>query len=249
MTRSPVPLGPASEPPPRGAVREGWLRALGPVALVVGGTAAFAWFASEVGEGETRRVDEHILLALRDRSNLADPWGPRWLEEAMRDVTGLGGMTTLTMLTLATVVFLLIRRRRGTAAMIGGTVTGGLVLSGVLKSLYGRPRPDLVPHGSFVYTSSFPSGHAAMSAVTFLTLAALLAEEEPAGALRVYLLSVAVLLTLGVGFSRVYLGVHYPSDVLAGWIFGATWSAAAWFTVRHSRRRRVEGSRAEPGRP
>ncbi|TAK32412.1 MAG: phosphatase PAP2 family protein [Myxococcaceae bacterium] len=241
-----LPPGPRRTAPPRG----GWLRVLVPAALVGGGTSAFVGFASEVGEGETRRIDEHILLALRNRADLSDPWGPRWLEEALRDVTGLGGVATLTLLTLATVGFLVIQRHRWTAAVVAGTVAGGLALSSALKHVYARPRPDLVPHGSFVYTSSFPSGHAAMSAVTFLTLAALLAEEAPTRALRVYLLSVASLLTLAVGFSRVYLGVHYPSDVLAGWIFGATWSAASWFAARHFRRhRQAVGSDAGQGRP
>ncbi|MDB4929890.1 MAG: phosphoesterase [Myxococcaceae bacterium] len=203
-----------------------------PAALVAAGVAAFLGVASEVWEGEARRFDERVLLALRDPANLSDPLGPRWLEEAMRDLSGMGSGWTVMLLTLSTVGFLLIRRRRSTAAVIATTVTGGLLLCQALKHAFARPRPELVPHGSFVYTSSFPSGHAAMSAVTFLTLAALLAEGEPTRLSRVYLLSLAVLLTLGVGFSRVYLGVHYPSDVLAGWIFGATWSAACWFAVR-----------------
>jgi undecaprenyl-diphosphatase len=235
----------AQSPLPQGS-RKHWMHALGPAALVAAGTLAFVGLASEVWEGETRRFDNGVLLALRDPANLADPVGPRWFEEAMRDLTGVGSMFTIGLVTLATVGFLLIRRQRSTAAAIAATVTGGLVLSSVLKHAIARPRPQLVPHGSFVYTSSFPSGHAAMSAVTFLTLAALLSEAEPTRAARVYLLSVAALLTLGVGFSRVYLGVHYPSDVLAGWILGVTWSAASWFAVRHLRRDRAGRSGGDP---
>lgn len=234
MTRPTAP--PAAAPPAPATGRVG-LRALGPLALVGAGAWVFAALGSEVGEGETRRVDEHLLLALRDPSNPSNPLGPRWVEEAMRDLTALGGLTNVALLTAATVGFLLIRGHRRTAAAVGATVTGGLALSTALKHLFGRARPNLVPHGSYVYTSSFPSGHTAMSAVTFLTLAALLAADERATGLRAYLLAVAAVMTLAVGVSRVYLGVHYPSDVLAGWIFGATWSAACWFVVRRLRGR------------
>jgi undecaprenyl-diphosphatase len=213
------------------------MRALLPPALVAAGAAFFTWFGSEVGEGETRRVDERILLALRDRADRSSPWGPPWFEDVMRDVTAWGSPTTLSLLTLATIGYLLIRGRRRTAALIAGTVAGGLALSTALKQAFGRPRPRLVPHGTFVSSSSFPSGHAAMAAVTFLTLAALLAAAEPAPrrAARTYLMAVAATITLAVGVSRVYLGVHYPSDVVAGWVFGATWSAACWLTIRSHR--------------
>lgn len=214
------------------------MRALVPPALVAAGAAFFTWFGSEVGEGETRRVDERILLALRDRADRSSPWGPPWFEEVMRDVTAWGSPATLSLLTLATAGYLLIRGRRRAAALIAGAVMGGIALSTALKHAFGRPRPHLVPHCTFVSSSSFPSGHAAMAAVTFLTLAALVgeAEPEPARVARVYLLWVATTITLAVGVSRVYLGVHYPSDVVAGWIFGATWSAACWLSLRGSRR-------------
>lgn len=204
-----------------------------PIALVAVGTAAFAGIALAVATGATRRFDERVLLGLRDPANPSDPAGPRWFEEAMRDLTGFGSTWFVAALALAVVVHLLIRRERWTAAVVGVTVASGQLLSGALKHLYARPRPALVPHGTFVYSSSFPSGHAAMSAVTFLTLAALLAEAEPTPLGRSWPRALAVLLTLGVGFSRVYLGVHYPSDVLGGWVFGATWSAACWIAVCH----------------
>ena len=217
----------------------GW--ALGAAALVVVGAVSFAALGSEVTEGETRAVGEGLLLALRDPADRSNPRGPPWVEESMRDLTGLGGVTTLALLTLGVTGFLLLRGRRRAAGVVGAAVVGGLALSTALKFAYARPRPTLVPHGSYVYTASFPSGHAAMSAVTFLTLAALLARDEPRLATRAYLVSAAALLTLAVGVSRVYLGVHYPSDVLAGWIFGATWSAACWLAARGFARRRDVG--------
>lgn len=207
---------------------------VGSLALVGAGATFFAWFGSEVGEGETRSVDERIILALRDPADRGKLRGPPWLAEVTRDVTAWGSPVTLSVLTLAITGYLLLRGRRRTAALVAGTVAGGLVLSSVLKLAFGRPRPRLVPHATYVASASFPSGHAAMAAVTFLTLAALLAEAEPAPrrATRAYLLTVAALITLAVGVSRVCLGVHYPSDVVAGWVFGATWSAACWLALR-----------------
>jgi undecaprenyl-diphosphatase len=97
-----------------------------------------------------------------------------------------------------------------------------------LKDLYGRPRPELVPHGSYVYSASFPSGHSTLSAATFMTLAVLIASLEPNRGTKRMVFILAALLVLGIGFSRVYLGVHWPSDVLAGWCLGAAWALAAW---------------------
>ena len=147
-------------------------------------------------------------------------------------------MTTCALLTVGVTGFLRQRGRRRAAGVVGAAVVGGLALRGALTHACARPRPTLVPHGSYVYTPSLRSGHAAMSAVTFLTLAALLARHEPRRATRAYLVSVAALVTLAVGVSRVYRGVHYPGDVLAGWAFGATWSAACWLTARWFEHRR-----------
>jgi undecaprenyl-diphosphatase len=111
------------------------------------------------------------------------------------------------------------------------------MLSMAVKMGFDRPRPELVPHGSYVYTASFPSGHSMMSAVVYLTLAAMLARVQPQWRLRIYILGVAVLVTLLVGFSRVYLGVHWPSDVLAGWAVGAAWALTCWLATLLLQRR------------
>lgn len=116
-------------------------------------------------------------------------------------------------------------------------VAGGLLVSSALKSGFDRPRPDLVPHGAYVYTTSFPSGHAMMSAVTFLTLGSVLARSQRRRRLKVYLILLALMITLGVGVSRVYLGVHWPTDVLAGWTVGASWALLCWLTARWLQRR------------
>lgn len=197
------------------------------LALFAGGLWAFIELADEVLEGETHAIDEAILVALRVPGDLSDPIGPGWLEEMMRDFTALGGTGVLTLLTAIVVVFLLVARLPRAALAVALAIGGGILLSTLLKSGFDRPRPDLVPHGSIVYTASFPSGHSMMSATVYLTLSALVSRVLTRRRLRVYLVTMAVLLTLLVGASRVYLGVHWPTDVLAGWTVGALWALGA----------------------
>jgi undecaprenyl-diphosphatase len=198
---------------------------------------AFIELADEVVDGETDALDRRLLLALRHADDPGDPWGPWWLELTMRDLTALGSTAVLTLVTLAAAGYLLLMRRAGAALMVACAVGGGLAASHGLKWLIERPRPDLVPHGVPVLTLSFPSGHATMSAVVYLTLGVLLASLQPSRRAALYLLGVAVLLTVLVGFSRVYLGVHWPSDVLAGWSLGAAWAAACLLVSQWLRRR------------
>jgi undecaprenyl-diphosphatase len=208
------------------------LNELGPL-LTLGLLSISAWgfvkIADEVVEGETHAIDEKLLLALRDPTNSANPLGPPWIEDAARDITGLGGYTILTLLTVATIAYLLLAKKEKAALLVIAAVCGGMMLSTALKMGFERPRPDLVPHGANVYTASFPSGHAMLSAVTYLTLGALLSRVQKRRALKAYFLGLAVSLTLVVGVSRVYLGVHWPSDVLAGWCIGAAWASLCWF--------------------
>jgi undecaprenyl-diphosphatase len=205
--------------------------------LVAGGIWAFAELADEVREGETRRVDERLLLALRNPADRADPLGPRWLEEMQRDFTGLGGFPVLSLLTLAVSGFLFLDHKHRAALLVLGAVGGAYVLSFLLKLGFQRPRPDLVPHGSLVLTTSFPSQHSMLAAATYLTLGALLARVQPRRRHKVFVLGLAVLLTLIVGTSRVYLGVHWPTDVLAGWTAGGVWALLCWQVARWLQRR------------
>lgn len=122
-------------------------------------------------------------------------------------------------------------------AFMLAAIIGGVVVSTLLKSLFDRPRPDLVPHLSHVYTSSFPSGHSMLSAIVYLTLGSLLAAVMPSRKLKVYVLAVAIIVTVVVGASRVYLGVHYPTDVLAGWLAGLVWALLCWLIARWLQRR------------
>jgi undecaprenyl-diphosphatase len=187
----------------------------------------FLSISGEVLEAETLPFDRHILLMLRNPADLSDPIGPRWFEEAMRDVTALGGFTVLTLVTVITVTTLLFYAKRRQALVVAVTIMLAELSSDLLKLVYDRPRPTLVPHGSWVYSHSFPSGHSTLSAATYLTIAAVLGTLDPRKRTRAFVLSMAVLLVLSIGTSRVYLGVHWPTDVLAGWLLGGAWALAA----------------------
>ncbi|HEU4618566.1 MAG TPA: phosphatase PAP2 family protein [Gammaproteobacteria bacterium] len=209
--------------------------------LLAGAAWAFAELADEVSEGATRAVDVRLLLLLRTAGDPADPIGPPWAEELGRDVTALGGVGLLTFITLASAGFVALQGRPRLAVYLLACTGSGMLVASLLKLGFDRPRPELVPHGQAVYSSSFPSGHSMMSAIVYLTLGALLAAAQPNRRLKVYLISLAVLLTVSVGVSRVYLGVHWPTDVLAGWTAGAAWAFACWTIARRLRRRgRVE---------
>ncbi len=211
---------------------------------IAGGVWLFAGLADEVGEGETRKVDRAVLLALREPADLSDPIGPPWMEEAVRDFTGLGSMAVLSLLTLAVCGFLVLDGKERVALLVFAAVTGGLLGSTLLKAGFQRPRPDLVPHRVVVSSSSFPSGHSMNAAATYLTLGALLARIQKKRRLRAFILSLAALLTLLVGFSRVYLGVHWPTDVLAGWTAGGVWAFLCWVVALRLQRR---GAIEKPG--
>ncbi|MBS0411647.1 MAG: phosphatase PAP2 family protein [Proteobacteria bacterium] len=196
------------------------------LAIVVA-LVGFAALAAEAREGDIFRIDRVLLLAFRDPGRLDTPVGPRWVREAARDITALGGFTVLTLISVSATAMLLVHRRRLQAAVFAGTVIAAEIASSVLKQTVDRARPELVPHLDLVYSASFPSGHAMMSPVVYLTLAAVLAAgERPRGA-KVMLLGGAALLVLAVGISRVYLGVHWPTDVLGGWALGSAIALAA----------------------
>ena len=215
-------------------IRKSWLvpGTLIPIALIGGAAWAFIELLDEVGEGETRPIDEAILLVFRMPGDPADPVGEPWFEEAMRDVTALGSAPALLIAVLAVVGFLMLAKAWRPAIFTLVASGGGLIVSSLLKYTIDRPRPDLVPHGNLIYTSSFPSGHSMMSAVVYLTLAALVTRLIQRKRLKGYALGVAMILTLMVGVSRIYLGVHWPSDVLAGWAAGAAWALGCWLVAR-----------------
>ncbi|MCB8838885.1 phosphatase PAP2 family protein [Aurantimonas sp. VKM B-3413] len=200
--------------------------------LVAAAVWAFVSLAGEVVEGDTTGFDTTILLAFRSPADMSDPLGPPWLEELGRDLTALGGTGILVMITVFVALYLLFSGKRRSMWLVLAAIGSGQMMGRLLKMGFDRPRPDLVPHGSYVYTASFPSGHSMMSAIVYLTLATLVARVEPRRRVRAYLITCACFLTILVGVSRVYLGVHWPSDVLAGWTAGAAWALGWWLVAQ-----------------
>lgn len=212
------------------------------VFLCLGSFFAFSKLASEILEGEGRAIDTKILLLTRDANDHSNPLGPHWVEEIMRDITSMGGIAMLTFVTLASALYLFLINKKGLMIYLLATVSTGAVFSNLLKIGFDRPRPDLVPHEVVTYTASFPSGHSLISAVVYLTLGSLLAEIQPRIQLKIYILSLAVFITLLVGISRIYLGVHWPSDVLAGWLGGAAWAFMFWIIAHYTKKKFLNGN-------
>lgn len=197
--------------------------------------------ASEVVEGDTMAFDRWVIAALRDPADPASPLGPFWFRKVMVDLTSLGGGPFLTLITIATAGFLVAARKWGMAGFVVIAIAGGGLAANLLKWVFVRARPDLVPHLVMVDSASFPSAHAMNSAVTFLTLGVLLSRTQRDRRLKAYLMGVAVFLTLIVGFSRVYLGVHWPTDVIAGWSIGSAWAiGCSLVAARLQRRQTIE---------
>jgi undecaprenyl-diphosphatase len=205
------------------------LEVVATIFIIAASSFLFLKLVSEIHEGETHAVDQAILLALRDPTDPSNPIGPRWLQIMFRDLTSLGSPSVLTLVTIGAVGYLWLERKRGAALFVVISVAGGAALEILLKLGFARPRPELVSRLVDVNSFSFPSGHATMATLTYLTLGVLLASVQKRRRMKLYLLAVATFLALLVGFTRVYLGVHWPTDVLAGWCVGAAWALGCWF--------------------
>ncbi|WP_206352361.1 phosphatase PAP2 family protein [Tautonia rosea] len=207
------------------------------IIAVVGGGWLFLAIADEVVEGESARFDEAVLLMFRNPENPEDAIGGPEIEELIRDLTALGGVAIISLVTISAVVFLIMDRKGHAAVLVLLATVGGQLISSGLKAYYDRPRPEIVPHLMHAARGSFPSGHSLLAAVTYLTIGALLAQMVTQRRLKVFILGVAVIITMMVGVSRIYLGVHYPTDVLAGWTLGFIWATlcaqvAQWLRQR-----------------
>lgn len=168
---------------------------------------AFGLIAQEVSEGELLTFDKSVMPALRNPANPSIPIGPPWLQEAARNITSLGSTTVLGIISLAVVGYLFLARIPAEAWLILGAVLGGIALNNLLK---------------FAST---------LSAITYLTIGALLAQTHSSFTIRLYFMSLAAFLTVLVALTRIYLGVHFPTDVLGGWCIGAAWAMGCWALV------------------
>ncbi|MBH1987902.1 MAG: phosphatase PAP2 family protein [Burkholderiales bacterium] len=205
---------------------------LWPFLLLAAASSAFMKVASEVLEGEAHALDNRILLACRVAGQPGVPIGPVWFQEGMRDLTALGSPAVLALTVAAVCGYLMVARQWRMAWLALGAALGGQGLALGLKLVFARARPDDAFHATVAAGHSFPSSHAMMSAVICLTLAALLARLTPSTRQRVYIMAAAALVTGLVGASRVYLGVHWASDVVAGWAAGAAWALLCWLLAR-----------------
>jgi undecaprenyl-diphosphatase len=193
----------------------------------------FLTLASEVVEGDTLSMDTRIVQAFRNADDPSKPIGPVWVESALLDLTAMGGPTILTLVVLAVAGFLALQARYRTALFIALTAGTGEVVGFAMKSVFQRARPPAILHLRQVFETSFPSGHAMQSAIVYLTLGTMLMRIVDGRVAKAYCLGLALLLTFLVGVSRVYLGVHYPTDVLAGWIVGLAWASICWLVEQH----------------
>lgn len=206
--------------------------------MVIAGAGlwAFADIAEDMMEDQGHGVDALVLAYLRPSANPHDAIGPAWFERAVAELTTFGGTANLTLIAVVVVVFLLIQKRLASVLLVVFALGGGVAISETVKVLFGRDRPPLIYRAVETTNASFPSGHAMLSTVTYLTLGALLAQVMPKKRLKTFVLAVAVLLALIVGASRVYLGVHWLTDVLAGWSLGAAWAMICWLVAWWIRR-------------
>lgn len=205
--------------------------------LIAIAVIGFTTLAILISAGYAPPFDEWLLRSLRRPDDPAVPIGPRWLGEVGRDLTALGGFTVLGLVTGAVAGFLYMAGKYHALFLLIASTFGGLGLSTLLKECFERPRPNIVPHLSYVMTSSFPSGHSMLAAVVYLTLGTLLAELVERRALKVYALAIAFIVTVLIGASRVFLGVHWPTDVLAGWCAGLAWALTCGLAAHILRKR------------
>lgn len=199
----------------------------------------FVELADEVGEGAIA-FEEQLMLALRGgETERVTPATLDWFDVMWINITALGSFYVVALIIAIVLGYLIMLKEWRTALVVIVAIAGAGLGAVLLKDVFARPRPDVVTHLVEVSSQSFPSGHSMVAAVTYPTLGALLTRLVKHMRLKVYLLAVAMFLTVLIGLSRVFLGVHYPTDVLAGWMLGLGWGILCWLVLRSLQRRHV----------
>jgi len=203
------------------------------VLLAIGSLTASLWIfvtvTDEVIESEHRAIDKRVMLAFRTPGDLARPIGPEWVKRVSLEISAMGSAPVLTIIVLLICGYLFLEKNPAAAWTILFASVSGTILNQILKNLIGRERPQIVPHLSEISNSSFPSGHSMLSAIIYLTVATLLTKTVHTRAAKIYLIGSAFVLAFLVGLTRVIIGVHYPTDVVAGWMAGTAWAIICWF--------------------
>ena len=198
-------------------------KALAAAAVFWLGFALVAWlFATGRMEG----LDRLGLTLYRTGENLAFG-GNEAVLEAVRDTTALGGTFLRNLFAVGAVAALLFLSLRREAAVYTLTVATGALANTAVKALVGRERPDIVPHLMEASGGSFPSGHSFNGAVVYVGMAIAFAALSRRQSVRYTVIGAALVISAMIAWSRVLLGVHYPSDVLAGWLGGSGWAFLA----------------------
>ena len=213
------------------------IAALTALLIVALGVMTFVEVADDMAEADGQAFDLAVLVWLQPAPG--EPRGPWWLREAAADLTSLGGISVLTLFAVIAFLFLLIQGKRLSALLMAGGLLGGVALSEGLKALFERARPPAVYQAVDTLNASFPSGHALLSTVFYLSLGVMLTRAFPRKRLKAFVLGSAILVALLIGLTRVYLGAHWASDVIAGWCAGAAWAMALWLVAYAVQRRQA----------
>lgn len=208
-----------------------------PVAVVCGSLWIFAGVTEAVHEGQWQEAENAFIRSLRTPQDASVPVGPAWLHNVCLDISALGGGAVLTLMSVLVIGYLLLLRHYHAILLLLAAALGGMGLNSFLKRFFGRERPDIVPHLSDVASASYPSGHSMLSAIVYLTLGVMLAQAVKPWSLKVYFVGAALLLSFLIGLTRIYLGVHYPTDVVGGWTVGTAYAVfcamvASWLQQR-----------------
>lgn len=210
--------------------------------LLIGSLLVFAALALSAPSGLLAAGERNFMALLRQGERLSEPAGPDWLFSVFRDFTVFGGWPFMALLSVVLSGLFLLRRQWSFLVILLAVIIGETLITEFLKSLFARARPDFLPHYVEATSESFPSGHSASAAAVYLTLGLMLANLTGRRAIRIYTLIVTGVMIVLIGLSRIYLGVHYPTDVVAGWCVGAAWASAVWLIAWRLDRKAAAGA-------